>query len=176
MTDARNRADRGAVLARLPQGSGVVFRDHELGRADRRALFRRVARLCARRRLVLLVAGPPIRGDWRAAGRHNSRRTDRPLRSASVHDARQATRARLDGVDLCFVSPVHPTRSHPGARALGRWRFGRLARLCGDRKTVPLGGMTARRGQRLRGVGGEGWAAIDGLAAPADQNLKAVPT
>lgn len=157
MTDARNRADLPTILRRLPRGAGVVLRDGDLGREARRRQFRAVAAVAARRGLVLLVAGPAIRGDWRAQGRHNSTRADRPLRSRSVHDAGEATRARDARADLCFVSPVFATRSHPGARPIGRWGFVRLARLAGG-TTIALGGMTAGRMRRLRP---DGWAAID---------------
>ncbi len=177
MTDSRNRADRLPVLARLPRGAGVVFRDGDLPREERRVLFHRVAAMCARRSLVLFVAGRPIRGDWRAHGRHNSRRRDRPLSSRPVHDARQATRARHLRTDVRFVSPVGATRSHPDARGLGRWGFARLARRCGAGWTIALGGLTAERARPLRALGADGWAAIDGLSGPwSDQNLKAVPT
>ena len=162
MTDPRNRADLPAILRRLPRDAGVVLRDGDLGREARRRHFRTVATVAARRGLVLLVAGPAIRGDWRAHGRHNSHRTDRPLRSRSVHDAREATRARKARADLCFVSPVFATRSHPDARPIGRFGFVRLASLTGG-TAIPLGGMTAARARRLSGLGADGWAAIDGL-------------
>ena len=165
MTDARNRADLPAILRRLPRGAGVVLRDGDLGREERRRQFRRVVALAARRGLVLLVAGPPIRGDWRARGRHNSPRTDRPLRSRAVHDAAEARGARMARADLCFVSPVFATRSHPDTRPLGRWRLARLARLAGG-ASIALGGMTERRMRRLKGLGVWGWAAIDGLSTP----------
>ena len=166
MTDARNRADVLDAIAALPRGSGVVFRDVELARQDRRRHFRAVAAACARSRLVLLVAGTPVRGDWRADGRHNSRRTDRSLRSRSVHDAIQARAARLARAGLSFVSPVHPTRSHPGAPTLGRHGFARLARLSPGR-AIALGGMDPCRWRRLGALGGHGWAAIDALSVPA---------
>jgi len=59
-----------------------------------------------------------------------------------------------------LLSPVFPTRSHPGGKVLGALRF----RLLAARSRLPvlaLGGMNARRARALRGFG---WAAIDGLA------------
>ena len=167
MTDARNRAGLAAAIAALPRDAGIVLRDGDLPREERRRLFRRVAALAARRRLPVLVAGAPIRGDWRAAGRHNSPRRDRPIRTRAVHDAAQAERARRAGVDGCFISPAFPTRSHPGARALGRWGWRRLAQLCPGRR-VALGGMTAARYRRLKRLGADGWAAI-GALMPAER-------
>jgi thiamine-phosphate pyrophosphorylase len=72
---------------------------------------------------------------------------------------REIGRANRFGAHALLLSPVHPTRSHPGARPLGRIRSLLLAR----RATMPviaLGGMTARR---FRGLPLHGWAAIDGL-------------
>lgn len=165
MTDARNRAGLADAIARLPRGSAVVFRDGDLPREERRRHFRRVARLCAGKHL-LLVAGEPVRGDWRAVGRHNSRRRDRPLHSMAVHDTRQAAEARRRKVDASLVSPVFLTRSHPGARVLGRWGFAALARRCPG-GVIALGRLTSARFRRLRPLGADGWAAIEGLAGRA---------
>jgi len=92
--------------------------------------------------------------------------------SAPVHSLRERVAAERAGTRLLFVSPVFPTRSHPGARSLGRVRFGALMR--GARaRVIALGGMTQARAKSLSGFGIYGWAAIDGLSA---QKRKAVPT
>jgi thiamine-phosphate pyrophosphorylase len=72
-----------------------------------------------------------------------------------------------------FLSPVFPTRSHPGARALGRVRFGLIAQQARI-PVIALGGMDARKGRSLRALGAYGWAGID--AWSEDQKRKAVPT
>jgi thiamine-phosphate pyrophosphorylase len=73
------------------------------------------------------------------------------------------------GADLVFVSPVFATRSHPGARALGRTRFRSLVRDC-PVPLIALGGMDARN---ARSLGTYGWAGID--AWTGDQKRKVVP-
>ncbi|MBZ9646559.1 thiamine phosphate synthase [Sphingobium sp. 3R8] len=156
-----------AAAARLPKGGGgIVFRHYRTDPAARRALFAALQAIARRRRLVLMLAGP-VRDAvaWRADGAHgrDARRAARPLlRSRAVHDGREAVAARRAGADLCFVSPLFPTRSHVGGRALGRVRFAALARQV-DVPVMALGGV--RRGHRpmLRGIGADGWAAIDGL-------------
>lgn len=158
MTDERLGDGLWAALDRLPTGSGIVFRHYSLDRQARAALFARIARVAARRRLVLLVAGPPVGRRWQRAGRHNARGPEGVSRS--VHSAREAMAARRAGVALAFVSPVHPTRSHPGAFALGHWGFARLARLL-PVTVIALGGMDAHRARRLAPLGADGWAAID---------------
>ena len=60
--------------------------------------------------------------------------------------------------DLVLLSPVFPTRSHPGAATLGPVRFGSMAL---GRRVAALGGMDAQRFKRLRYLGAYGWAAID---------------
>jgi thiamine-phosphate pyrophosphorylase len=166
MTDERvEAAALLAAAARLPKGGGgIVFRHYRTEPAQRRALFEALRAIARRRRLVLLLAGSARQAAaWRADGAHGRdvRGMARPLlRSRAVHDAPEAVTAR--GADFCFVSPLFPTRSHPGAGALGPLRFAALARRV-DAPVVALGGV--RRGNRpmLRGIGADGWAAIDGL-------------
>jgi thiamine-phosphate pyrophosphorylase len=77
--------------------------------------------------------------------------------SAPAFTASASKRARADFV---FLSPVFPTRSHPGAAALGPIRFGLLAR--GTHvPVIALGGMDPRRAQRLEKFNVYGWAGID---------------
>ncbi|MDB5688447.1 MAG: thiamine monophosphate synthase, partial [Sphingomonas bacterium] len=87
------------------------------------------------------------------------------------HDAREVQAARRAKVDRVFLSPAFPTRSHPGAGALGPVRFGLMARR--QAGVIALGGMDARRARQLRALGSSGWAAIDSLTP--DQKRKAVP-
>lgn len=156
MTDPRMGDSLWDALARLPRGSGVIFRHYALPLAERRALFARIAKVARRRGLMLLRAGPaPMRGERGTHGRRGPGLTTWPVHKRS--DALAAIRA---GADALFVSPVFATRSHPGAAPLGPIRFGLLARGL----TVPvvaLGGMDAQRARRLEPFGIHGWAAID---------------
>jgi thiamine-phosphate pyrophosphorylase len=158
MTDERLGERLWPALAALPRGSGVVFRDYATPPTERFARFARVLAAARRRRLVLVRAGDtPMRGEM---GVHNGR--GRGLRTASAHDRAEIVAARRAGADLVFVSPVFPTRSHPGARTLGPVRLGLMMR--GARMpVVALGGMTAARMRRVGKLGLHGWAAIDGL-------------
>jgi thiamine-phosphate pyrophosphorylase len=165
MTDERvSDAALLAAAARLPKGAaGVVFRHYRTAPETRRALFGALRGVARRRRLILLLAGEARQAAaWAADGVHgDARRATRPLlRSRAVHDAQEALAAC--GADLCFVSPLFPTRSHPGARTLGRARFAALARQV-DVPVMALGGVGAAHRHMLRGIGADGWAAIDGL-------------
>jgi thiamine-phosphate pyrophosphorylase len=79
--------------------------------------------------------------------------------AARVHHARQLRRAMLALTPLIFLSPIHPTRSHPEWRALPRMRAAALARL-GRRRLFALGGMNAKRYAKIARLGFIGWAGI----------------
>jgi len=126
MTDERMGDALWPALERLPRGAGVVVRHYGVPAPERRALYERVRRIARRRGLLLLLAASPQQAAaWKADGVHGRslRRASRPLlRSAPAHDRRELLAARH--ADLVLVSPVFPTRSHPGAAALGPVRLG----------------------------------------------------
>ncbi|HEY9553948.1 thiamine phosphate synthase [Allosphingosinicella sp.] len=164
MTDERQGETLWRALYRLPRGAGVVFRHHSLPPRDRRALFQRVRSITRSRGLLLLLAGPPGRARlWGADGSHGLSGPGKSgvgLRSAPAHDLPEIRKAERSGADLIILSPVFPTRSHPGARSLGPVRFGLLARQT-RLPVIALGGMDAKRARSLAGLGMHGWAAID---------------
>jgi thiamine-phosphate pyrophosphorylase len=81
-----------------------------------------------------------------------------------VHDAAEIADANRIGADAALLSPVFPTRSHPGAGAIGPAGFRELAKLA-QMPVIALGGMTAVTAAQL---GWPRWAAIDGLGSPKD--------
>jgi thiamine-phosphate pyrophosphorylase len=163
MTDERQGEALWQALAHLPRGSGIVFRHYGLPRGERRRLFERVRREARRRHHLLLLAGSArLARCWGADGSHDSRR--RPgLFSAPAHAIREVRAAERSGASLIFLSPVFATRSHVGAKSLGRVRFGLIAR---DSRVpvIALGGMDGRRGRGLAALGAYGWAGIDAWA------------
>lgn len=158
-TDERQGEALWAALERLPRRSGVVFRHYRLPAPERRALFARVLRIARRRALLLVAAGAWLPG---AQGCHGRRGPG--VRTASAHDLAELRAAERAGADLVFLSPVFPTRSHPGAPALGVRGFERLARRA-TRPVVALGGMDAARARSLRYA--YGWAGIDAFSPSA---------
>lgn len=146
MTDERIGAALWTALARLPRGSGVVFRHFATEPIARAAIFKQLSRIARRRRLIVVRAGA-------------ERQT---LRLDPAHSVREAIAARRRNADLILVSPVYPTRTHPGARALGPLRAAKIARAAGI-PAIALGGMTRARFNRMKSLGFAGWAAIDGL-------------
>ena len=152
MTDERVGDELWRMLRRLPPGSGVVFRHHTTPPRERRELFVRVRRIARARRLLLVAARPPLPAP--AHGRVLGALT------WPAHDRAEALAGRKAGAALLFVSPVHATRSHPGASALGPMRAIRIGRGLGL-PLIALGGMDERRWRRIRHLGFTGWAAID---------------
>lgn len=168
MTDPRMGDGLWEALAALPQGSGVILRHYDAGAGARRTLFAKLRRIARQRRLTLVVAGQERLGPG-AAGSHGRHRG---ALTAPVHSRREAIAAIRSGAKLLFVSPVHATRSHPGAPALGPVGLGLL--ICGlGVPVIALGGMDERRWRALRPLSVHGWAGID---AWTRQKRIAVPT
>jgi thiamine-phosphate pyrophosphorylase len=154
-TDSRRMPDPLPAAARLPRGlAGIVFR-HD-GHPDRLRLGRNLARICRRRRLVLVVAGDVRMALALGAGIHlRGGFWPRPIRpprlfpvTSSAHSAADLHRAAHAGAALTFLSPAFPTASHPGAPALGPVRWSGLAR----QSRIPvaaLGGIDGAKVRRL---------------------------
>jgi thiamine-phosphate pyrophosphorylase len=146
MTDERIGERLWEAIDRLPAGrGGIVFRHYSLSPDERSLVGARLAAAARERKLVLAVAGSALlAGQLGAALHHNPAGSpDLPV-SLSVHDEAEAARASEIGAALVFISPVHGTRSHPGALSLGADRAAELARLV-HCPAIALGGMNAAR-------------------------------
>lgn len=156
LSDARSDAGLDAALRKLPRGSGVLFRHYHLSESQRRIRFEQVARLARARGHVVALAGSKAQARcWRADLAYGLCGDLVP-----VHDLRELAKAQRAAAVL--LSPVFPTRSHPGAPTLGPLRF----RLLAARALVPviaLGGMNPRSARRLKWPR---WAGIDAFAGP----------
>lgn len=161
MTDERIGSRLWEAIARLPPGrAGIVFRHYRLAAADRHRLGGKIAALARARGLTLAVARDErLARQLGADLAHNPRApTDALPFSLSVHDESQALAARHAGAALVFVSPVHPTASHPGMPALGVEEAFRLARAAGC-PAIALGGMDRTAFREMRSQF-HGWAGI----------------
>lgn len=165
LTDARNDAVLEAAIEGLPPASGIVYRHRHLSPEARRARFAALAPLVRARGHGLVLAGDPREAqEWGADGAYGPPdllgATGAGLRLATVHDEAELAAAERAGADAAFVSPVFPTRSHPGAATLGVEGFRRLEKLAAI-PLIALGGMSAARANAL---GCRRWGAIDGLS------------
>lgn len=166
VTDARNDAALPRALARLPRGSGFIYRHYHLPPQERIARFRALARIARARGHVVVLADSALTArEWGADGIYGAPlslypRRDDLLRLANVHSLAEIAQARRTGADAVLLSPAFATRTHPGAPSLGpvRWRL--LAAQAGL-PVIALGGMNSRSARRLDWPH---WAAIDGLS------------
>jgi thiamine-phosphate pyrophosphorylase len=121
-----------------------------------------VRRLALGSGLLVLVPLSPI--DLRHL-RHEAKRRklsvarEGPRSAARVHNMGEFRRALSAGTPLIFLSPLYPTASHPDWKPLPRMRAAALARL-GGRRLFALGGMDARKFERVKKLGFQGWAGI----------------
>jgi thiamine-phosphate pyrophosphorylase len=172
MTDRRRIADPEPIMRVLPAGSAVIYRDRDDPRRD--AIARRYRAICKGRGILFLVAGDArLAAEIGADGAHVSsaelrdgplfdRRTAaRSLRivTAACHDGDELSRAAAIGADVALLSPVFPTRSHPGAEHLGPARLRALA-AASPLPVLALGGVDDRNAALLRGANVAGLAAI----------------
>lgn len=179
-TDGARTPDPCGAVAALPRRlCGVVFR-HD-GVPGRAALARALARQCRGLAIPLVVAGDArlaaavgagvhLRGGRSPGGLLPKRRAAKGGRrpgtavTSSAHTAAELRRAWKAGADAVFLSPALPTRSHPGAPALGVVRWAALARRLprhgrpgGGAAVLALGGVDGRQARRLpRWCGGAG--------------------
>lgn len=165
LSDARNDAGLERALGDLPPGSAFIYRHYHLDPRSRRRRFDMLLpRAAAWGHLVFLSGSDDEAQAWGALGSYGPpEAVGEPyclLRVATVHDADEMAHANNAGVDAAMVSPVFPTNTHPGARALGEERFHALAALA-EMPVIALGGMNARTAKQL---GWTRWAAIDGLS------------
>ena len=156
MTDERLGDGLPAAVARLPGGAGIVFRHYSLAEPERRTLFEVVKG--AAPGPVLLAGSAEQARAWGADGSHG---TGTGATTAPAHDLAEIRAAEAAGAVLIFLSPVFPTRSHPGKPALGVDGFAALA-VQTSLPVIALGGMNAARATQLRGA--YGWAGIDAWA------------
>ena len=172
MTDERQGGGLLGAVERLPEGAGLVFRHYSLPQNERRRLFLDVESAARSRGILVMLGGEPgLAAAWGADGSHGlcPGHASPPglLRSAAVHDLPGLKAAHEERADFVFVSPVFPTRSHPGAPALGPEGFAGIAREARV-PVIALGGMDSARAQNLGGYNMYGWAGIDAWAPEPD--------
>ena len=165
ISDARNDAALERALMRLPRGIGFIFRHYHLPQPERQARFAALARVARGRGHLVILAGTGR--EARRAGADGAYGAPARLagggagfRLVTAHCLREIAYAKRAGADAVLLSPVWPTRSHPGGKSLGALRFLLLARQAGL-PVIALGGMTR---PRARALGFPRWAAIDGLS------------
>jgi thiamine-phosphate pyrophosphorylase len=168
LTDPKRTRHPVAIAERLPPGWGVIYR--HFGAKDRFKVGAQLARVCRRRRLILLVsADPELARAIHADGIHWPEARLRRLRAkhpgwietASAHSRAALVRTDLACVDAALLSSVFPSKSPSAPPAIGPRRF--ASRAASARLPVyALGGISpANSGRATRHAAG--WAAIDAV-------------
>ncbi len=166
ISDERNDAMLERSLRALPRGSGFIYRHYHLDGPQRWARFRALRHIAkSRDHTVILADSAQTAREWGADGIYGAPLSLYPTRSgliqlATVHSMRELAQAQRKGADAALISPVFPTRSHPGGDVLGPARFRMLAKHA-RMPVIALGGMSA---DRARGLNWPRWAAIDALS------------
>ncbi|WP_417469316.1 thiamine phosphate synthase [Maricaulis sp.] len=173
LTDPARTPDPIAYARALTPGTGLVYRHY--GAADRFETALTLARIADDFGLLLFVSGDVRLADrvdahgihWpeRMLGAAASRRMrgDRRPFTASAHSAAAAQRARLAGIDAVFYSTVFASKSATAGRPRGLFAAAALAQSV-EIPLFPLGGVNARTGRRLCGLGFAGFACVGALS------------
>ncbi len=172
------RYGAATMLAKLEQALAagirlVQLRERQLSAAEYLDCAIAAVALCRRYDAQVLVnADPGVVAECGADGVHLSAArlrglSERPLAkgkwvAASCHDAAELVHAARIGADFVVLSPVQPTRSHPGAAALG-WDGFRELCAHANRPVYALGGMQAGDLARAWAAGGQGVAVVSAL-------------
>lgn len=166
ISDQRNDEALERSLRSLPRGSGLIYRHYHLVGLERWQRFRelrRIARSMDHR--VVLADSALTATEWGADGVYGAPRSLWPTRRgllhlATAHNLHEVGLANRLGADAVLLSPVFPTRSHPGGKTLGPVRFRLLAK-ASQAPVIALGGMDREHAAALQWPR---WAAIDGLS------------
>lgn len=166
LSDARNDhvIEKSLRAFRVP--IGFVFRHYFLPAAERRARYDTLAHIaCAQGHMVILSGTARQARAWGADGVYGAPDRIGPRRAgllhiATAHDLMEIGAANRAHADAVMLSPVFPTRSHPGAPTLGVMPFLMLAKRA-HMPVIALGGMDRMFAQQLRW---HRWAGVDGLS------------
>lgn len=172
-TDPERTPRPWEIAARMPAGSGVVYRS--FGAADAIETAERLRTATRERGMSLLIGLDAGLADRVGAdGLHlperaiqaayalSGRRPDWILTGA-VHSVQAALAAR--DLDAVVLSPIFPAGGESSAKpALGRNSLARASE--GRTRVIALGGITAGNAGGLQGSGVYGLAAIGGIAGP----------
>ena len=169
-TDPERTPRPWEIAARMPAGSGVVYRS--FGATDARDTAERLRAVTAERGISLLIGMDSALAEAvKADGLHLPQRTlsaayalsgRRPdwILTGTVHSVEGAMTAR--DLDAVVLSPIFPAGGASSASAaLG---VQALARVAGNRPVIALGGITADTVADLMGTGAAGVASVSGIA------------
>jgi thiamine-phosphate pyrophosphorylase len=170
VTDPGRTLNPTAVAARLPKGSGVIYRS--FGSPNGPEVARALRRIADERGLILLIGADEslaaaigadgVHLPQRFVGQGLRLRARRPdwIVTGAAHTARALKCAELAGLDAALTSPVFASRSPSAHTQLGPVRFANMVREA-RLPVYALGGVNHRTASRLLSTGAAGLAAVD---------------
>jgi len=170
-SDEARSPDPMALINRLPQGSGFIFR-HDFF-PDRKRLALQVVKACHKRNVLCLIASDLqlciyAKADGIHFPEHLLRRPVYGLLhfkqrgglvTAAAHSLSAGLIAQNYGADAVFISPVFSTKSHVDSAQLGLMRFAQIT----QHLSIPafaLGGIDLSQTTRLKKSGAYGIGGI----------------
>ena len=183
LTDCTRPVAPAQLCRRLPRGSLVIVRHPDV--AEQKTLLQQILPIAHARGIKVSVAGNlPFAVRFRADGLHlperqlrqRGRFRLRALRqrfviSTACHSLPALRQAAQAGVDLALLSPLFPTESHPGRRALGLFTFRQWAKSAGL-PVYALGGITVRNLRLVLTLPVAGVAGVDMFATGVAATLR----
>lgn len=178
ITDEESIAQPEKVIATMPAGFAVIFRDYD--HPKRRELGEFLRPLCAGRGIIFLVAGDVgLAENLDADGLHlpeyMMKQADNIkavhshwMMTTSCHSKDAILRAATLAIDGALVSPLFPTHSHPESLTgeMATFDLGELSHII-SQTSLPiygLGGINTQTACKLYGLGLAGIAAIRGFS------------
>ena len=170
MTDAARLPDPEVAISSLPADSIVIFRDYD--HAERATLATYLLKISRSAGCWFLVAGDVqlarrIGADGvhlpeYMVGKQSLNLNGFSLVTAACHSIAALRRAQRAGAYLAVVSPVFPTKSHPGVKTLGVHGLSRLIAAT-NLPVAALGGISIKNARKLRALKLAGVAGISGI-------------
>jgi thiamine-phosphate pyrophosphorylase len=165
------------VAATLAGGArALVFREKDLGVAERRGLGTEIAVMARRSGARFMVAsGAGLAADLGADGVHLAASDPWPAATAqlligrSCHGEADLRRAAAEGADYATLSPIFATSSKPGyGPALGLTELGRAVGAGAGLPVYALGGVDAASAAACLEAGAAGVAVMGAVMGAAD--------
>ncbi len=161
MTDEVRVPNPLSSIAKLAPGNGVIFRHYAA--QQKRELALKINALCRERNLIFLVAGDyALARDLEADGLHlpeylvdspslnvrNWRQRPNKLLTAAAHSLRSLKKCQDLNVDAALISPIFPTKSHVGQKAIGVLGLTKMSRTA-HIPVYALGGISDKNASQL---------------------------
>jgi len=169
MTDEDRGGDPFDMVRQLPKNSILIFRHYT--DPTRVQLAHQIVRACRRAGVYCLIAGDiglarksksdGVHFPEHQLGRLPVRRfmPTQWITTGAAHNHKSIRRIEVLGLDAALLSPVFSSKSHPGAKALGIWKFTVISRRA-EVPVIALGGVRVDHLRRLRLAGASGVAGI----------------